>query len=168
MAKTGFELSLALTGVMCLFLGLMKIGEASGMVALLARGLEPLFQKLMPEVPPGHPAFGSITMNMVANALGLDNAATPLGLKAMRDLQEINPNADKTIASNAQILFLVINTSAVTIIPVSIFTYRAAAGSEAITSVFVPLLIATTASTLVGRDHGGHRPTAAATWSPVV
>jgi spore maturation protein SpmA len=125
-AKTAFEIALGLTGVMCLWLGVMKIGERAGFLDRLARMLAPLFVRLFPEVPRGHPALGSITMNMAANMLGLDNAATPMGIKAMRELQELNP--DKETASNAQILFLVINASSITLLPVTIFTYRAQTG----------------------------------------
>jgi len=148
LAKTAFEISIGLTGVLSLWLGIMKIGERSGFVDLLTRGLTPLFSKLMPEVPKNHPALGSIVMNISANALGLDNAATPLGIKAMRELQSLNPSPDT--ASNAQILFLVINTSAVTLFPVTIFTYRAQFNAENPTDVFIPILIATYISTLAG------------------
>jgi spore maturation protein SpmA len=148
MAKTGFEIALGLTGMMCLWLGIMKIGERGGAVDLLARAFGPLLRRLFPSIPVGHPATGSIVMNMAANMLGLDNAATPLGLKAMQELQELNPEADT--ASDDQILFLVLNTSAVTVIPVAIFTYRATLGAADPTDVFLPLLIATTCSTLTG------------------
>ena len=147
-AKTAFEVALGLTGVMCLWLGVMKIGEKAGFLALLGRGLAPLFARLFPDVPKGHPALGSITMNMAANVLGLDNAATPMGLKAMQELQTLNPNKDT--ASNAQILFLVINASSVTLLPVTIFTYRAQLGAVDPTDVFIPILMATYASTLAG------------------
>ena len=147
-AKTAFEVALGLTGVMCLWLGVMKIGEKAGFLALLGRGLAPLFARLFPDVPKGHPALGSITMNMAANVLGLDNAATPMGLKAMQELQTLNPNKDT--ASNAQILFLVINASSVTLLPVTIFTYRAQLGAADPTDVFIPILMATYASTLAG------------------
>ncbi|MEM9399980.1 MAG: nucleoside recognition domain-containing protein [Verrucomicrobiota bacterium] len=147
-AELGFELAIGLTGLMCLWLGLLRIAEKAGLVALIARGLTPLFQRIMPEVPKGHPAIGSITMNLVANMLGLDNAATPLGLKAMNDLQELNPKKDT--ASNAQIFFLVLNASSVTLLPMTIFMYRAKMGAAEPTSVFVPILLATTCSTLVG------------------
>lgn len=147
-AKTGFEIALGLTGVMTLWLGVMKIGEKAGFLEGLTRLLAPLFSRLMPGVPPGHPALGAITMNMAANMLGLDNAATPLGLKAMRELQAINPSPDS--ASNAQILFLVINASSVTLLPVTIFTYRAQLGAADPTDVFIPILLATYCSTLVG------------------
>ncbi|BCB26120.1 hypothetical protein SKTS_10060 [Sulfurimicrobium lacus] len=147
-ARTGFEIALGLTGVMTLWLGVMKIGEKAGFLALLTRLLAPLFRRLMPDVPPDHPALGAITMNMAANMLGLDNAATPMGLKAMRELQTLNPTPDT--ASNAQILFLVINASSVTLLPVTIFTYRAQLGAADPTDVFIPILLATYCSTLVG------------------
>ena len=147
-ARTGFEIALGLTGVMCLWLGFMRLGEAGGAVGFLARIFAPLFRRLFPSIPAGHPAEGSIIMNMAANMLGLDNAATPLGLKAMRDLQTLNPEPDR--ATDDQILFLVINTSAVTLLPVTIFTYRARMGAADPTDVFLPLLIATYCSTLVG------------------
>lgn len=148
MAKTGFEISLGLTGVMCLWLGIMKVGEQGGAVELVARGFAPLLARLFPGIPSGHPAQASIVMNMSANMLGLDNAATPLGLKAMKELQELNP--DKDVASNDQILFLVVNASAITIIPTAIMTYRAQLGAADPTDVFVPLLLATFCSTVVG------------------
>jgi len=148
LSKTAFEISLGLTGILALWLGIMKIGERSGFVELLTRGLTPLFTRLMPEVPKNHPALGSMVMNISANALGLDNAATPLGIKAMKELQSLNPLKDT--ASNAQILFLVINTSAVTLFPVTIFTYRAQMGAANPTDVFIPILLATYMSTFVG------------------
>lgn len=148
LSKTAFEIALGLTGVLALWLGIMRIGERSGFIQLLTRGLTPLFRRLMPDVPPDHPALGCIVMNLSANALGLDNAATPLGIKAMQELQALNPNKDT--ASDAQILFLVINTSAVTLFPVTIFTYRAQMGAANPTDVFIPLLIATYLSTLTG------------------
>lgn len=148
LSKTAFEISLGLTGILALWLGIMKIGERSGFVDLLTRGLTPLFSRLMPEVPKDHPALGSMVMNISANALGLDNAATPLGIKAMKELQSLNPFKDT--ASNAQILFLVINTSAVTLFPVTIFTYRAQMGAANPTDVFIPILLATYMSTFVG------------------
>ena len=148
MAKLGVEIAIGLIGVLCLWLGLFKIAERAGLVARLARLLQPLFRHLMPEVPAGHPAIGSVTMNLAANALGLDNAATPMGLKAMRDLQRVNPNKDT--ASNAQALFLVLNTSSVTLIPVTVFLYRAQQGSTDPTAVFIPILLATSASTITG------------------
>jgi spore maturation protein SpmA/spore maturation protein SpmB len=147
-AKTAFEVALGLTGVMCLWLGVMKIGEKAGFLAAMGRLLAPLFARLFPDVPRGHPALGSITMNMAANVLGLDNAATPMGLKAMRELQELNP--DKDTATNAQILFLVINASSVTLLPVAIFTYRAQLGAADPTDVFIPILMATYCSTMAG------------------
>lgn len=148
LAKTAFEIALGLTGVLALWLGIMKIGERSGFIQLLTYALTPLFQRLMPDVPKNHPAIGAMVMNISANALGLDNAATPLGIKAMKELQTLNPFKDT--ASNAQILFLVINTSAVTLFPVTIFTYRAQMGAANPTDVFIPILIATYISTLVG------------------
>jgi spore maturation protein SpmA len=147
-AKTAFEVALGLTGVMCLWLGVMKIGERAGFLDLLGRWLAPLFSRIFPEVPRGHPALGSVTMNMAANLLGLDNAATPIGLKAMRELQDLNPSADT--ASNAQILFLVLNASSITLLPVTIFTYRAQMGAQDPTDVFIPILMATYCSTLAG------------------
>jgi spore maturation protein SpmA len=148
MAKTGFEISLGLTGVMCLWLGIMRLGEKGGAVELLARAFDPLLRRLFPGVPKGHPASASIVMNVSANMLGLDNAATPLGLKAMKELQELNPRPDT--ASNDQILFLVLNASAVTVIPTAIMTYRAQLGAADPTDVFLPLLIATFCSTMTG------------------
>lgn len=145
-AKNGFELSLYLTGAMCLWLGIMKIGENGGAMKLLTRAITPLFSKLFPDVPKNHPAIGSIMMNFSANMLGLDNAATPLGLKAMTELQELNETKDR--ASNAQIMFLVLNTSGLTIIPVSIFALRSEAASP--TEVFLPILISTFMASLVG------------------
>ncbi|OFX44291.1 MAG: hypothetical protein A2046_13575 [Bacteroidetes bacterium GWA2_30_7] len=148
MSKTGFELSLGLTGVMTLWLGLMKIGENGGAVNYLSRLVAPLFSKLFPEIPKNHPASGSILMNLSANMLGLDNAATPLGLKAMTQLQELNTDKDK--ASNSQIMFLVLNTSGLTIIPISIMVYRTQLGAKDPSDVFLPILIATFFSTLAG------------------
>jgi spore maturation protein SpmA len=147
-SKTAFEIALGLTGVMTLWLGVMKIGERAGMLEVLTRGLAPLFRRLFPEVPAGHPALGAMTMNMAANMLGLDNAATPLGLKAMKELQTLNPSSDT--ASDAQILFLVINTASVTLLPITIFTFRAQLGAADPTDVFVPLLITTYIGTLIG------------------
>ena len=147
-SKTAFEIALGLTGVMALWLGVMKIGERAGMLELLTRGLAPLFRRLFPDVPANHPALGAMTMNMGANMLGLDNAATPLGIKAMQELQKLNPTPDT--ASDAQILFLVINTASVTLLPVTIFTYRAQLGAADPTDVFVPLLITTYIGTLIG------------------
>lgn len=148
MAKLSVEISLGLIGVLAFWLGLLKIAEMSGLVQLLSRALAPLFRKLMPDVPNGHPALGSISMNMAANMLGLDNAATPMGIRAMEQLQELNPKKDT--ASNAQILFLVLNTSAVTLIPITILVYRAQLGATDPASVFIPILLATSISTLVG------------------
>ncbi|MGZ8175022.1 MULTISPECIES: nucleoside recognition domain-containing protein [Methylobacter] len=148
LSKSAFEISLGLSGVLALWLGIMRIGEKSGFILLLTQSLTPLFSRLMPDVPKGHPALGAIVMNISANALGLDNAATPLGIKAMQELQTLNPNPET--ASNAQILFLVINTSGVTLFPVTIFTYRAQLGAVNPTDVFIPILIATYMSTLVG------------------
>ncbi|MCP4717432.1 MAG: hypothetical protein GY868_20100, partial [Deltaproteobacteria bacterium] len=134
MSKTGFEIALGLTGVLTFWLGIMKVGEAGGMVALLTRLVSPVFRRLFPDVPPDHPAVGAMMLNLSANMLGLDNAATPLGLKAMQELQTLNP--DKETASNAQIMFLVINTSAVTIIPITIITYLYQLGYQNPTEVF--------------------------------
>jgi spore maturation protein SpmA len=148
MAKTGFEISIGLTGVMTLWLGLMKIGERGGIIPILSRLVGPFFSRLFPEIPPNHPATGSIIMNFSANILGLDNAATPIGLKAMKDLQELNPVKDT--ASNAQIMFLVLNASGLSIIPLSIIADRVTLGSSNPTSIFLPTLIATFCSTLAG------------------
>ncbi len=148
MAKTGFELSLGLTGVMTLWLGIMRIGEKGGMVNMLSRWLGPFFSKLFPEIPKNHPATGSIMMNLAANMLGLDNAATPMGLKAMEQLQEINPN--KKRASNAMIMFLVLNTSGLTLIPISVMVYRAQMGSADPSDIFLPILLSTFFSTMAG------------------
>ena len=147
-SKTAFEIALGLTGVMALWLGVMKIGERAGMLEVLTRGLAPLFRRLFPEVPDKHPALGAMTMNMAANMLGLDNAATPLGIKAMKELQTLNSTPDT--ASDAQILFLVINTASVTLLPITIFTFRAQLGAADPTDVFVPLLITTYIGTLIG------------------
>jgi spore maturation protein SpmA/spore maturation protein SpmB len=147
-SRTAFEISLGLTGVMALWLGVMKVGERAGMLDLLTRWLAPLFRRLFPDVPPNHPALGAMTMNMGANMLGLDNAATPLGIKAMQELQKLNPTPDT--ASDAQVLFLVINTASVTLLPITIFTFRAQLGAANPTDVFVPLLITTYIGTLVG------------------
>lgn len=147
-SKTAFEISLGLTGVLSLWLGIMKIGELGGVVNWFARILSPLFSKLFPDIPKGHPVTGSIFMNLAANMLGLDNAATPLGLKAMEGLQELNPRKDT--ASNPMIMFLVLNTSGLTIIPISIMVYRAQMGAAQPTDVFVPILLATFFSTLAG------------------
>jgi spore maturation protein SpmA len=148
MAKLGFEISLGLTGVMTLWLGLMKVGERGGVVAIMARWVGPLFRKLFPDIPPGHPATGSILMNIAANMLGLDNAATPLGLKAMDELQSINPKRDT--ASNPMIMFLVLNTSGLTLIPISIMVYRAQLGAADPSDIFLPILLATFFSTMAG------------------
>ena len=147
-SKTAFEISLGLTGVLSLWLGIMKIGEKGGIVNVLARVLTPLFSKLFPDIPKGHPVTGSIFMNIAANMLGLDNAATPLGLKAMEQLQELNPKKDT--ASNPMIMFLVLNTSGLTLIPVSIMVYRAQMGAAQPSDIFVPILLATFCSTIAG------------------
>ncbi|MGM0570548.1 nucleoside recognition domain-containing protein [Marinobacter sp.] len=148
MAELSVEIVLVLAGTMTLWLGFLAIAEKAGLVDVLARLLDPLFRRLMPEVPSGHPAMGHITMNFAANVLGLDNAATPIGIKAMHSLQELNPSKDT--ASNAQILFLVLNTSSLTLLPVTIFMYRAQQGAAEPTAVFLPILLATSASSLVG------------------
>ena len=148
MAQTGFEISLGLTGVLTLWLGLMTIGEVGGAIALLSKLARPFCRRRFPEVPADHPAHGSIMMNFAANMLGLDNAATPLGLKAMQELQEINPVKDT--ATNAQIMFLVLNTSGLTVIPISIMVYRAQAGAVNPSDVFLPILLATFINSLVG------------------
>ena len=147
-SKTAFEISLGLTGVLALWLGIMRVGEQGGVVRAMARVLGPVFQKLFPEIPKNHPVVGNIFMNLSANMLGLDNAATPLGLKAMEGLQELNTKKDT--ASNSMIMFMVLNTSGLTIIPVSILVYRAQMGAAAPTDVFVPILLATFFSTLAG------------------
>lgn len=148
MAKTSVEIALGLVGAMSFWMGIMAIAEKAGLVDSIARGLTPLFHRLMPQVPKGHPAYASITMNLSANMMGLDNAATPFGIKAMQDLQTLNPNP--TVATNAQLLFLVLNTSSVTLFPVAIFVYRAQQGAVDPTDVFIPILLATSASTLAG------------------
>jgi spore maturation protein SpmA len=148
MAKLSVEIMVLLFGTLTLWLGLLRIAERAGLVDVLARWLGPLFRRLMPEVPAGHPAIGLITLNFAANVLGLDNAATPIGLRAMRELQTLNPSHDT--ASNAQILFLVLNASSLTLLPVSIFMYRAQQGAPDPTLVFLPILLATSASTLAG------------------
>jgi spore maturation protein SpmA len=148
MARLSVEVMILLFGTLTLWLGFLRIAEKAGLVNTLARWLSPLFRRLMPEVPPGHPALGLIMLNFTANALGLDNAATPIGLKAMRALQELNPSPQT--ASNAQILFLVLNASSLTLLPVTIFMYRAQQGASNPALVFLPILIATTASTLTG------------------
>ena len=147
-SKTAFEISLGLTGVLSLWLGIMKIGERGGIVQFMARILSPVFEKLFPAIPKNHPVFGHIFMNLSANMLGLDNAATPLGLKAMEGLQELNTKKDT--ASNPMIMFLVLNTSGLTLIPVSIMVYRAQMGAAQPTDIFIPILIATFFSTLAG------------------
>lgn len=148
LSKTAFDISLGLSGVLALWLGIMKIGEHSGFIDLLTKLLNPLFNKLMPEIPKDHPALGAMVMNIAANMLGLDNAATPMGIKAMQEMQTLNPHPER--ASDAQILFLVINTSSVTLFPVTIFAYRAQLGAANPTDVFIPILIATYMSTLTG------------------
>lgn len=148
MARLSVEIILVLVGTMTLWLGFLAIAEKAGLIRVLARALDPLFRRLMPEVPSGHPALGHISMNFAANILGLDNAATPIGIKAMHSLQSLNPSKDT--ASNAQILFLVLNTSSLTLLPVTIFMYRAQQGAADPTAVFLPILLATTASSLVG------------------
>ena len=147
-SKTAFEISLGLTGVLSLWLGIMKIGEKGGIVNVLAKVLSPVFVKLFPDIPKGHPVTGSIFMNIAANMLGLDNAATPLGLKAMEQLQELNPKKDT--ATNPMIMFLVLNTSGLTLIPISIMVYRAQMGAAQPTDIFIPILLATFFSTLAG------------------
>lgn len=147
-SKTAFEISLGLTGVLSLWLGIMKIGERGGVINVLARMLSPVFSKLFPDIPKGHPVTGSIFMNMAANMLGLDNAATPLGLKAMEQLQELNPRKDT--ATNPMIMFLVLNTSGLTLIPVSIMVYRSQLGAAQPTDIFIPILLATFFSTIAG------------------
>jgi spore maturation protein SpmA len=148
MAGLSVEIAIGLIGVLALWLGFFKVAEQAGMIKFLSRALEPLFLKLMPDVPKGHPSHGSITMNIAANILGLDNAATPMGLKAMQDLQELN--TEKDTASDAQILFLVLNTSSLTLLPVTIFMYRTQQGSTDPTAIFLPILMATCASTITG------------------
>jgi spore maturation protein SpmA len=148
MAKTGFEISLGLTGVLTLWLGIMRIGEKGGVIKMLSKLINPLFRRLFPELKKDHPAYGSMMVNVAANMLGLDNAATPAGLKAMKEMQETNPKKDT--ASNAQIMFLVLNTSGLTIIPVSIMVYRAQLGAADPSDIFLPILIATYFSTLAG------------------
>ena len=148
MARLSVELMVLLFGTLTLWLGFLRIAEKAGLVERLAQFLSPLFRRLMPDVPAGHPALGLITLNFTANLLGLDNAATPIGLKAMRALQEINPLP--AMASNAQILFLVLNASSLTLLPVTIFMYRAQQGAADPTMVFLPILLATSASTIAG------------------
>ena len=148
MSKTAFEISLGLTGIMTLWLGLMKVGEKSGFIDKISRLIRPLFHKLFPQIPKNHPVFGSILMNISANMLGLDNAATPLGLKAMQQLQDLNP--DKKTATNSQIMFLVMNTSGLMIIPISVMMFRTQLGAAHPSDVFIPILLATFFSTLAG------------------
>jgi spore maturation protein SpmA len=148
MAKTGFEISLGLTGVLTLWLGLMRVGERGGVINILAKVVRPFFHRLFPEIPRDHPVHGSMIMNFAANMLGLDNAATPLGLKAMQELQELNPEPDT--ATNAQIMFLVLNTSGLTLIPISIMVYRAQLGAANPSDIFIPILLTTFFSTLAG------------------
>ncbi len=148
MSKVSFEISLGLVGIMAFWMGIFKIGERGGMLLLIQKAFNPLLIKLFPDIPKDHPAFAAIVMNMAANFLGLDNAATPVGLKAMQELQSINPRKDE--ASNSQILFLVLNTSSLTLFPVTIFAYRAQQGAINPTDVFIPILLATFSSTMVG------------------
>ncbi|HPY67230.1 MAG TPA: nucleoside recognition domain-containing protein [Bacteroidales bacterium] len=147
-AKTGFEISLGLAGALTLWMGLLKVGEKGGVVKILGKAIEPLFQKLFPDLPKGHPAYGSIVLNLAANMLGLDNAATPVGLKAMKEMQEVNP--DKDTASNAQIMFLVLNAAGLVIIPVSVIVYRIQLGAANPADVFIPILISTFCALLTG------------------
>ena len=147
-AAAGFKFSLGLTGVLTLWMGFMKIGENGGMIKIMSKAISPLFNRLFPDLPKNHPAYGSMMMNIAANMLGLDNAATPMGLKAMKEMQEVNPNKDT--ASNSQIMFLVLNASGLTIIPISIMVYRAQAGSSNPADIFLPILLATFFSTLAG------------------
>ena len=154
-AKSGFEISLYFTGALCLWLGFMKIGEEGGAIRIMTRLVAPLFTKLFPEVPKDHPAIGSMMMNISANMLGLDNAATPMGLKAMKELQTLNPTPET--ATNAQIMFLVLNASGLTIIPISILSLRAAKGSASPSDIFLPILIATFFATLAGLIYVGVR-----------
>lgn len=147
-AKTGFEVSLGLTGALTLWMGLLKVGEKGGVIALMGRFIGPLFEKLFPGLPKGHPAYGSIMLNISANMLGLDNAATPVGLKAMKEMQEVNPKKDT--ASNAQIMFLVLNAAGLTILPISIIVYRTQLGAVNPADIFIPILISTFAASLTG------------------
>ncbi|HZH72845.1 MAG TPA: nucleoside recognition domain-containing protein, partial [Mariniphaga sp.] len=148
MARTGFEISLYLTGVLTLWMGIMRIGEKGGIVKVFSRLIGPFFNRLFPELGKSHPAYGSIMMNIAANMLNLDNAATPTGLQAMKEMQETNP--DKSTASNAQIMFLVLNTSGLTLLPISIMVYRAELGAVNPSDIFIPILLATYFSTLAG------------------
>ena len=152
-AKNGFEISLYITGALCLWMGLMKVGEDGGAIRHLTRFVSPLFSKIFPEVPKDHPAIGSMMMNISANMLGLDNAATPMGLKAMKELQTLNPEPEK--ATNAQIMFLVLNASGLTVIPVSVLAMRAAKGSVSPSEVFLPILISTFFATLAALIYVG-------------
>lgn len=147
-AKTGFEISLGLTGALTLWMGLLRVGEKGGVVAILGRAMGPLFEKLFPGLPKGHPAYGSIMLNLAANMLGLDNAATPMGLKAMKEMQEVNTNKDT--ASNAQIMFLVLNAAGLTIIPVSVIVYRMQLGAANPADIFIPILISTFCALMTG------------------
>jgi len=147
-AKTGFEISLGLTGALTLWMGLLRVGEKGGVVAILGKAIGPLFQKLFPELPKGHPAYGSIMLNLAANMLGLDNAATPVGLKAMKEMQDANPN--KESASNAQIMFLVLNAAGLTIIPVTVIVYRMQLGAANPADIFIPILISTFCALMTG------------------
>jgi spore maturation protein SpmA len=147
-AKIGFEVSLGLTGALTLWMGLLKVGEKGGVVRILGKAMGPLFEKLFPSLPKGHPAYGSIMLNLAANMLGLDNAATPLGLKAMKELQEENP--EKEIASNAQIMFFVLNAAGLTIIPVSVIVYRMQLGAANPADIFIPIMISTFCALLTG------------------
>ena len=155
-SKTAFEISLGLTGILSLWLGIMKIGENSGMINALSRWLSPVFCRLFPEIPKGHPAMGSIFMNLSANMLGLDNAATPMGLKAMKELQELNPKKDT--ATNPMIMFLVMNTSGLILIPVSIMMYRSQMGAAQPTDIFIPTLITTAISSIAQRINLLNKP----------
>jgi len=148
MAKTGFDISLGLTGVLTLWLGIMRVGEKGGIIKIMSKLINPFFRRIFPELGKDHPAYGSVMMNIAANMLGLDNAATPMGLKAMNQLQETNPKKD--VASNAQIMFLVLNTSGLTIIPISVMVYRAQLGAADPSDIFIPILLATFFSTLAG------------------
>jgi len=147
-AKTGFEISLGLTGALTLWMGLLRVGEKGGVVAILGKAMGPLFEKLFPGLPKGHPAYGSIMLNLSANMLGLDNAATPMGLKAMKEMQEVNPNKDA--ASNAQIMFMVLNAAGLTIIPVSVIVYRIQLGAANPADIFIPILISTFCALMAG------------------
>lgn len=147
-AKTGFEISLGLTGALTLWMGLLKVGEKGGVVSILGKAIGPLFERLFPELPKGHPAYGSIMLNIAANMLNLDNAATPVGLKAMKELQESNPEKER--ASNAQIMFLVLNAAGLTVIPVSVMVYRIQLGAANPADIFIPILISTFCAQLTG------------------